>query len=176
MQDGVGRHHVRTAEAQGHAVAVDSFHLTAAAGGLSLSQQFAIDDALTNSDHRFAGGAEGGGVFRTLNEQTADGICLSGFWQLRNTGLLAEDLGGGDHIASFDGDAVFHLQLGVGGAVAGVGHGVATHQDRLKDHQPQTGDCLGPFVRGLLHIHGHLRRGVEGLQDQLGLEQFNALH
>ena len=60
--------------------------------------------------------------------------------------------------------------------MAGVGHGVATHQDRLEDHKAQTGNGFGPLVGSLLHIHCHLRGGVEGLEQQLGLEQLHTFN
>ena len=173
MENRVGRHHVGATQPEGDAVAGDGFNLTAAARRFAFGEGIAIHNALSNGHHGLTGGAQGGGVLRTFHDHPAHRLSFGGFRQLSETSLLAENLRGGDHITSLHRDAVFHLQLGVGGAMAGIRHGVATHQDRLEDHQTQTGNGLGALVRCLLDIHRHLRRGVEGFKDQLRLEQLD---
>ena len=114
MQDGIGRHHVGASQTQGDAVAVNGLDLTTAAGGLAIGNGVAINNPLTNAHHRGSGGAQGGGVVGTLHDHPTHRVGFGGFRQLGQTRLLAEDLGGGDDIASLDGNAVLHLQLGVG--------------------------------------------------------------
>ena len=100
VQDGVGRHHVGTSQTQGDAVAADGLDLTTAAGGFAVGKGVAIDNPLTDAHHRLAGGAQGGGVFGAFHDHPTHRVGFRGFGQLRQTGLLAEDLRGSDDIAS----------------------------------------------------------------------------
>ena len=137
MQNGIGRHHVGTAQTQGDAVGIHCLHLTATFGGLTFGQKITINDSIADADHRGTGRGEGGRVLGALDDQTTNRVGLGRLRQLSRTGLLAQDLGGGDHITGLHRSTIFDLQLSVGGSMAGVGHGVATHQNRLEDHQSQ---------------------------------------
>ena len=114
VQNRIGRHHVGTTKTQSDAVALHVLNFTAEGAGLGLRQQFAINDALTDRNHGFAGGADGGGVIGTFHDQAAHRLRFSGLRQLGHTSLLAENLRGGDHLAGLDGDTILNLKLGVG--------------------------------------------------------------
>ena len=176
VQDGIRRDHVGTTEAKRHGLGVHLLHLAAAVSGLTVGEQVTVNDALTNGHHRFGGGGDGHGVFSTFDDQAAHRLTLGGLRQLGDTLLLAEDLRGGHHITGLDRLTVLNLKLGVGGPVAGVGDGISTDKNAFQDHQLKPLDRLGTPVRHPFHIHGHLRCGVEGLEHQLGAQQFDTLH
>ena len=176
MQHGVGRNHVGATEANREGAAVDGLHLTAARGFDPFRQPVPIDDALLNPNLTLGRTKlDVAGVAIALHDQTANWLAIDLIGQLNHSILLAEDLGGGHHIAALHSNAVLHLEIGVGGAVAGIGEGVATHQQGFQNRQLQALNRLGPLIRNRFHIHRHLGSGVDGFQDQLGAQQLHTI-
>ena len=134
MEDRVRGHHVGTTQTDGDGAAIHAFHLTAAGCGQTLRQLVAIDEALTGLDLSLGRTqVDGAGVALALNDQTTDRLAFNHGGDLHQTVFLTKDLGGGDHITSLHAVAVIDGELGVGGAVAGVGEGVAADQQALED-------------------------------------------
>ena len=147
VQDRVGGDHVRTSNPQGEAAAFDLFHLTAMGAGETATKVIAFHNTLASLEAELAATeVNGDGVAGALNDQTANRFVVLAIWQLSHTVVLAEDLNGGDHIAALDVVSIGHLHLGVGGAMAGIGEGVAPHQMGFQDGELQTLDGLGALV------------------------------
>ena len=173
----IGRHHVGTAKADGDGVGIDGFHLPAARGWHTLRQQITVDDALVDLHPRLdRAQVNHAGVGIPFDDQTANRLALNLLGDLQDTVFLAKDLGGSHHVALLDADAVFHLEVGVGGTVAGIREGVPADQQRLKNGELKTLNRLGALVGHSLHIHRHLRCGVVGIENQLGAQEFHTFH
>ena len=173
----IGRHHVRTAKADGDGVGIDGFHLPAARGWHTLRQQITVNNALVDLhprlDHAQINDA---GVGIPFDDQTTNRLALNLLGDLQDTVFLAKDLGSSDHVALLDADAVFHLEVGVGGTVAGIREGVPADQQRLENRELKTLNRLGALIRHSLHIHRHLWCGVVGIKNQLGAQEFHTFH